>query len=288
MNAYPVGQTIDLGPWELRDADGDLVVAADEACTLLLPDGTTTNPTVTTPSTGVYTALVTPAQLGLHSFEAILTLSDGSQAVNVGEFYVTATPFDPRPTDLTDVGAVRSFQQTPVGDSTQDAIIAALITRASAAISQYCDTVFTASEDTARDFIYRGGNRLDLAPFLARDITSVVIDPTGTPLTLASSAYSLRPLPAPDGIYRYLRLHSPTRPPGDTEQVVRVTGDWGYETVPPVVEHWTIVTVTEWLRRDVQAFSTTLNAATDIVERPEALPRAARAGLAHYRRVLAP
>lgn len=92
MNAYPMGQTIDLGPWELRDADGDLVVAADEACTLLLPDGTTTNPTVTTPSTGVYTALVTPSQLGLHSFEAILTLSDGSQAVNTGHFRVIASP----------------------------------------------------------------------------------------------------------------------------------------------------------------------------------------------------
>lgn len=92
MNAYPVGQTIDLGPWELRDSDGDLVVAADEACTLLHPDGTTTNPAVTSPSTGVYTALVTPSNAGVYTYRVVLTLSDGSQAVNVGEFRVDASP----------------------------------------------------------------------------------------------------------------------------------------------------------------------------------------------------
>lgn len=90
MKHYPSGQTIDLGPWVLRDADGDLTDSTDEVCTVTLPDGTTATPAVTTSSTGIYSAAYTPSTNGLHSYRTELTLSDGSVAVNVDSFLVGA------------------------------------------------------------------------------------------------------------------------------------------------------------------------------------------------------
>ena len=106
MNTYPLGQTIDLGPWTLRDADGDLTAASSSACTVLLPDGTTATPTVTTSSTGIYSATYTPAAAGVYTYRTVLTLSDGSTAVNVGELRVDASP-------LTTAAAATTTYTTP-------------------------------------------------------------------------------------------------------------------------------------------------------------------------------
>lgn len=291
MNAYPMGQTIDLGPWELRDADGDLVAAADEACTLLHPDGTTTTPTVTATSTGIYTALVTPAQLGLHSYEAILTLSDGSQAVNVGEFYVTATPFDPSPVDLTDLAAVRSFLQTPAGDVAQDAVIGQLITAASTEIERVFAREFhDAGEGVTRQLeIDARQSRIELAPYDLRTATTLRIDAdTATPATLtAGTDYRLLPVSKEHGVWSALRLFSlpATAGASSARRVLEITGNWGFPAVPADVRHWCNVTVAEWLRKDVAAFSSVFNLSTDQVDRPAMLPQSVIAGLGHYRRM---
>lgn len=200
--------------------------------------------------------------------------------------------------DLTTVEKVREYLQKPATNVDQDEIIAALITRASRAIHTFLGLELRPAETATETFIYRGGGRLSLAPKVARTVTAVVWDAdSDNAATLDASTYSLRPKPARDGVHRYLRLpgygDQPYGPlhPGRRESAeveVAVTGTWGYADVPEDVEHWCIVTVATWLRRDVQAFSTTLNLDTEVLERPESLPSAARAGLSHYRAVVGP
>jgi hypothetical protein len=123
---------------------------------------------------------------------------------------------------------------------------------------------------------------LSLHPYFLREVTDVSLDSDGTsPLALIEANWRLRPKPPQDGVYRWLHFPSYAAP-FDGEREVTVTGDWGFETVPWDVGHWTIVTVATWLRRDVSAFSTTLRLDEDRLERPDALPSAVMRGLARY------
>jgi hypothetical protein len=63
---------------------------------------------------------------------------------------------------------------------------------------------------------------------------------------------------------------------------VTVTGTWGFPAVPEDVKHWCKVTVAEWMRKDVSAFTTTFNIDAQRFDVPSELPAAAKAGLAHY------
>ena len=191
---------------------------------------------------------------------------------------------------LCTIADVREFMQKPATDEAQDPLIESLILRASAAIMNWTQREFApATAGLARTFTYRGGGVLDLAPYELRSATSVVLDYGGaSPLTLtADTDYTLDD-PAVDGVYSQVWLpnHDVTDTPGKrTVRRVQITGNWGWSTVPADVEHWCIVTVVTWLRRDVAAFSTTFRLDEERVERPEALPSAVRAGLRHYRRI---
>jgi hypothetical protein len=65
---------------------------------------------------------------------------------------------------------------------------------------------------------------------------------------------------------------------------ITITGNWGFASIPADVEHWAIITVVTWLRRDVSVFERTFDLAEDRVERPRELPSAVIQGLGHYRR----
>lgn len=292
MNAYPLGQTIDLGPWELRNAADTLTAATSSSCTVMLPDGTTTNPSVTSSATGIYSAAYTPAsQIGLYHYETTLTLADGSKAVNVGEFYVSATAFDPNPADLTDLAAVRAFLQQPAGDVAQDAVIGTLITAASREIQRVFSREFapvagTPSRQLELDVRQA---RCELSPYDLRSASTVKIDAdTANPTTLVEGTdYRLLPVGKEHGTWTAIRFFQlPTvRSASCHHRVVEITGTWGFPAVPDEVKHWTNVTVSEWLRKDVAAFSTVFNLQTDQVDRPAMLPQSVIAGLGHYRRM---
>lgn len=206
--------------------------------------------------------------------------------------------------DLCTVADVRAYRQKPSADTDQDTVIQSLITAASRAINTYLGVDVTptnASGATASHvFVYRGGGRLSLSNGrkVAQSVTSVVMDTdTSSPLTLTSDQWSLRPKPARDGLYRWLRLpyagvqlHGPLFPGGrdEAEREVTVTGVWGFPSVPEDVKHWCVITVCEWLDQNVQSFSRTFSVDEGRLERPEALPSAVRAGLAHYRQAAAP
>lgn len=193
--------------------------------------------------------------------------------------------------DLCATSDVRSFLQKQTADTAQDAIIGTLITAASTAIIRLVGREFApAATSSDRIFTYKGGGILDFAPYDCRSVTSVVLDTdlgASDQTTLGTTDYALRPLPAKDGVYQWLRLpnHAVADSPGRfPERQVTVTGTWGFATVPENVKQACVVTVAIWLRRDVAAFSTTFNSLEDRVERPEALPSAVAGLLSPYRR----
>lgn len=186
--------------------------------------------------------------------------------------------------DLTTRSAVRLFLQKETAKTGQDTLIDALITRASDAIMEYSERQFAPAETAAtKVFAHYGGHSLTLAPYDLRTVTSITETVGTTSTVLASTDYVLRPKPARDGVYSWVKLLGTYRPSHERE--FTIVGNWGYASIPEDVAHWCIVTVATWLRRDAAAFETTYSLAEERLERPEALPAAVRAGLAHYRRI---
>lgn len=206
--------------------------------------------------------------------------------------------------DLCTVDDVRAYRQKPPGDTDQDTVVQQLITAASRAINTWLGIDITPTNAgtavTSHAFVYRGGGRLSLAAGrkVAQSVSAVVMDTdTSSPVTLAAGEYQLRPKPARDGLYRWIRLpgagsqiYGPEHPGARdaAEREVTVTGVFGYQQVPEDIRHWCVITVCEWMDLNVQSFSRTFNVEDGRLERPEALPSAVRGGLAHYRQVGAP
>lgn len=200
--------------------------------------------------------------------------------------------------DLTTLAAVRSYLQKPTADTGQDTIIQSEITRASRMILEYTQREFapvTASA-TRRLLVYPGRTgravHVDLAPYDLRSVTSASLHPeTASPTVLtAATEYLLAPENAPFGVYTAIRLARSLSFSSDTltdfgHACLDITGAWGFASVPDDVVKACIVTVGLWMRREVQAFSTTFNLDEGRLERPEALPSAVRASLSRYRRL---
>jgi hypothetical protein len=165
--------------------------------------------------------------------------------------------------DLTTLAQVREHMQiSDASDTAQDALIGDLITVASDALMRYAQREFktTASAGTARDFRYDGRGVLSLAPFDLQTLTSVQIDYEGvtpSPTTLTADDYRLHPLDKRDGVWNRLHLRGfkVARSEGAVHpeyRVVRVTGNWGFPTVPTTVERATIIMVAYMLRNTSQ------------------------------------
>ena len=190
--------------------------------------------------------------------------------------------------DLGSLDGVRTLLQKQDVEINQDGLIEQELERASWLIMERCGRFLPTEDNADKRFVIEGGRRpaggytLDLFPYYARAIDAVVVDPDGSsPQSLAVADFRARPVNALDGMYRYLKLPGATYAP-ETETEVEVTGDWGFTTVPGTVKQACEITVVEWLRKDVQAFSTTYLAAEDRVDRPEAIPIAAKRMLHNY------
>jgi hypothetical protein len=194
--------------------------------------------------------------------------------------------------DLCSIADVREFIQKPTGDTDQDAVIAALITRASLAVMGWCEREFApeSAADVVRTFqIAHGDEWLSLAPHDLQSASLVQVDTDTTAYTLSTDEYRFDPPGQPNGVYTSVRLRPlsvstsgrqlwPTRE-------VQITGTWGFPSVPEDVKHAAVVTTAIWLRRDVQAFSSVFRLDEGSVERPEALPSAVKGVLAPWRRM---
>lgn len=296
MNTYTKGQTVELAE-TLKDGTGTLINASSQTLTVTAPDATSSSPATTNPSTGVYKGKKTADQIGLWSYKWDFTLTGGDHATRTGQFYVAASSFEPRSSDLTDLGAVRNFLQSPAGDVEQDAIIGQLITAASRAISTYlgrelysAGTATRRFELDARDLHWTDSTpaRLDLAPYDLQAITTLKVDPEATPVTLVlDTDYRLLPVTKPDGVWSAIRFFTLPGSSGASvrSRVIEIAGTWGMPSTPAEVQHWCNVTVTTWLRKDVSAFSNVFNIDENQLERPASLPASVIAGLAHLRRM---
>lgn len=195
--------------------------------------------------------------------------------------------------DLCTVQDVRDFLQKPSIDVSQDAVIGALITAVSKTITSYCEREFApVVAATARTFelqLFSWPAFLSFAPYDLQTLTSVVMDPDLEAATLSTDEYRLFPVPQKDGVYTSIRLAPLTFPTigrvSWATRQVKVTGDWGFPSVPADVKQAAVMTTAIWLRRDVSAFSSTFNLNEDRIERPEALPSAVRALLGSYVRM---
>lgn len=197
--------------------------------------------------------------------------------------------------ELTTLAAVKAFLQRPATDPAgQDAIIGSLITRASALIHRYSEREFVVYPGLGATRVFEMPPQpgavawLDMAPYDAQSISSVSIDSDQpNPVLLSAAEWRPHPIPATDGVFKALKLQPLAinigRIPWPDRQV-SVTGTWGFPSVPAEVEHACIVTVSIWLRRDVSAFSASMNLDEQRVERPHALPSAAKATLDGYKR----
>lgn len=188
--------------------------------------------------------------------------------------------------DLTTLANVRAMLQKATGDTDQDAVISAEITRASAAITTYAQREFAPPVTAAaRKFAYTGGGVLYLGSYDLRTVTLMQIDTDGTASTLATTDYKLRPLTPRLGVYTSLLL--PNHAASDLfPREVTITGDWGFAIVPADVEEACLLTVVERIRRDVSAFSGSFPEEDGTSPRPIGIPFAARQILDSYRRPL--
>lgn len=191
--------------------------------------------------------------------------------------------------DLTSLSDVRLFLQKPDADTGQDTIISALITRASDAIMRYTQREFApAASSTARTFLSDNRGYVSLAPYDVRAVSQIRLDTdTSNPVTLTTDEYRLRPLPAVHGVYTFLLLNPLSGRPNTrfAERTVEITATWGFATVPEDVEHACILTVVEWLRDDVSAFTTAYEGEDNPPNSPvSSIPQDARAVLTPYMR----
>lgn len=83
--AHDIGDVVGLGI-EVKDSAGTLVNSAPVTLTVTLPDGTTSSPSPTNPTTGAYQASYTTTQAGRHTYK--WTVGGTYPGVHPGEFLV--------------------------------------------------------------------------------------------------------------------------------------------------------------------------------------------------------
>jgi len=249
---------------------------------------------ITEPDTGVYSVTLTaPSAPGdyLIVWTTISPVYRAEESLRVDGFVpVTGSP------DLCTLADVRLQLQKPSGDTDQDALISDLITGASRAIHQWTGRQFIAdAAPTTRTVPIGGYFRARLVPTgdLTTTPTSVlVIAEDGTTTATLTVATDTQPLYA-DSPFTItpmfgwqpvtgLRLRDSAGTIRATDQL-QVTGTFGFPAVPEDVVRACITTVALWMRRDVQAFSTTYSVDEGRLERPEALPSQVMRMLGPYR-----
>jgi hypothetical protein len=190
----------------------------------------------------------------------------------------------PTGAELATLAQVRQALQKQEADVDDDELLEAFIRRASKTIQGrgLCGRIRPSENGATKTLVWDGGHRIDLFPFRARAVSAVTLDPGGSsPTVLAAADFRPRPASPLDGAFTWLRFPNHSLPPS-FEAEIEVTGDWGYDVVPDDVNQACIITVVEWLRKDVAAMSTAWMAEEGRLDRPEAIPRGALRMLVDY------
>lgn len=293
MPSYQPGDTVRLAT--TFTVGSTLTDPTAVSLTVREPDGTSTTLTygddaeLVKDSTGTYHADIVADALGLWTWKWEGT---GTAAgIDEGDFTVEATLLGaPR---LCSVDDVRSYLQKPTGDTAQDDMISVLIGRASHAIMGFtgCQFMVDGTNPATRTFDVGPYARvahttgLPIDDLQAIPTAASILDSAGTTLTTLTPATDLVLLPRNRPAWQpinHLRLRPSIGTPS-YDDVLSVTGSWGWPQVPEDVRQACVVTVGLWMRREVQAFTTTFNIDEGRLERPQALPSMAIEMLRRYR-----
>lgn len=234
-------------PWKLGDevplqhkvfdyATGDLA-AATVVLTVTDPDGNETTPSISTPSTGIYQALVPTTLVGHWTYAWFVdgaVPDDGEDgSFDVAEFV---------PPLYVDLDTFRSSVDRSDADTTRDGYLYACLSASSRGIDDYCGRVFYRDPTaTARTFRTRGrvdasdsDGELLLLDDIATDDGLIVEVGDTTFTTLTATSYDLEPSTAlvrrrpATGLRRVAGRWSRNR-------LVRVTAAWGWPAIPAQV-----------------------------------------------------
>lgn len=278
--------------WPTGYGSGTIGVAiireSDEA---VITARTTTG--ITEPETGVYAVTLTaPTSVG----DYLIVWTTVTPAYRAEESLRVSGPAVLTGSDLCTLADVRLQLQKPSGDTDQDALITDLITAASRAIHQWTGRQFIADTVPSTRTVPVGGYwRARLVPVgdltatptsvlvLGEDgsTTATLVVGTDTQPLYADAPFSLTPTFGWQPVTG-LRLRDSAGVLRPTDQL-QVTGTFGFPAVPEDVVRACVTTVALWMRRDVQAFSTTYSVDEGRLERPEALPSQVMRMLGLYR-----
>lgn len=154
----------------ITDSTGAAANAGAVSCTVTLPDGTTTSPSVTNPVTGSYTITYTPTQVGRHGVRWVAT---GANASAYTDAFTVCDPAEIPVVSLSEVK--RHLNITATGS---DEELRALITVAQAAGEAYTGRVF--GRRTVTQTASGGRNAIALTSLPVLSVTAVTED--GNPL----------------------------------------------------------------------------------------------------------
>ncbi len=249
MNTYDLGDDVPV-QHKVYSAAGALV-SATVNLTVTAPDGTTTTPSVTEVSTGVFEATIPTDQTGLWHFRWSVS---GTVATNYADGYFSvATVSPPAYASLADLKAALGIAT----DTTRDGLLTAALAGASRAIDRRCGRTFYADTTaTARTFrlkgrVYQDGwdvwvNVDDIATE-----TGVIVELgiSGSATYTATTSYELGPENALAYGEPFWRIVFPNGLLYGRESRLRVTARWGFPAVPDQVSQAALLYAARLFRR---------------------------------------
>lgn len=157
---YDLGSVVPLGI-EIRDTTGTLANASAVAVTVTLPDGTTSTPAVTNPTTGTYQSYYTTTLPGRHTARWVATGTNAT--THTAEFDVW--PADPR--FAISLAEAREALNLPATDTSQDAELRLFIAAATWVIEDITGPIIGTASYTEQH--HPSGSRIVL--YQARPVT---------------------------------------------------------------------------------------------------------------------
>lgn len=266
-----------VGTFGFRIDDGQGATVLARSTTSIVEEGV-----------GIYVATRDLPALPAGRYVAIWDNGAGVDLADEDTLVVTRTA--PGAGMLCTLEQVRAYLDVPTGTTNQDDLIEDLIARASKLIEKTAQREFGLRGTLTRTFRMEDGY-LDLNPRELQTATLVTLASPDSPSTaatlVADTDYVLLPEGATEeGTYLAIELGSAYRRHTSAFGFARVeiTGVWGMAEVPRDIEQAAVQTVGLWLRRDVQAFTSTYNVDEGRLERPEALPSQVQAVAGNYTR----
>lgn len=175
-----------------------------------------------------------------------------------------------------------------VAGAGDDALIAALISRAQAAIDRHCNRTFEATSNTTRYYDAIGPHIAGRVMYLDRDLCAISSVTNGDGTAIGAGDYVTRP--RNESPYYAIQLKTTAAQlwtyADDWERAIAITGKWAYsESAPADVVQAAIRLAAFYYRQKDAPLQDVTAIEAGVVVKPLAIPDDVRALLASYRRL---